>query len=152
MDAPYRTRPATSADAPALAALERAAFADPWSAASLREVLAADSSFGFVAEDGGAVVGYGLGRIIADDGEILNLAVAEEHRHRGVGRSLLGSMLARFDTGPVRQVFLEVREGNLAAVTLYRGAGFVQVGRRAEYYRDPVEAALVLRRGRTPLA
>ncbi|MGB7212490.1 MAG: ribosomal protein S18-alanine N-acetyltransferase [Gemmatimonadales bacterium] len=152
MDAPYRTRPATSADAPALAALERVAFTDPWSAVSLREVLTAESSFGFVAEGAGAVVGYGLGRIVADDGEILNLAVAEEHRRRGIARALLDLMLARFDAGPVRQVFLEVREGNVAAVTLYQGEGFVLMDRRAEYYRHPVEAALVLRRGRTPLA
>ncbi|MGH7590076.1 MAG: ribosomal protein S18-alanine N-acetyltransferase [Gemmatimonadales bacterium] len=152
MDAPYRIRLATPADVPALAELERVAFTDPWSAASLRDVLVAESSFGFVAEGAGAVVGYGLGRIIADDGEILNLAVAPEHRRRGVARSLLGSMLGRFDAGPVRQVFLEVREGNLAAVTLYQDRGFVLAGRRADYYRHPTEAALVLRRGRTPLA
>lgn len=152
MDARYPIRPATSADVAMLADLERVAFSDPWSAASLREVLAAGSSFGFVAEGDGGIVGYGLGRMIGDDGEILNLAVAPEHRRRGVARALLAAMLSRFDDGAIRRVFLEVREGNLAALTLYEAEGFVRAGRRSGYYRDPVEAALVLQRGQTPLA
>lgn len=152
MDAPCRTRPATPADAPALAALERVAFTDPWSAASLRDLVASSSAFGFVAEDAGVVVGYGLGRAVVDEGEVLNLAVAPSHRRRGIARALLALLLDRFDAHPVREVFLEVRESNLPALELYRRQGFVPVGRREGYYRHPVEAGLVLRRGQTPPA
>lgn len=152
MDVPCRIRPATPADGSALARLERVAFADPWSAASLRDLLTSSSAFGFVAEDAGEVVGYGLGRTVVDEGEVLNLAVAPTHRRRGIARALLAQVLDRFDTHPVLEVFLEVRESNLPALQLYRRHGFVPVGRREGYYHHPVEAGLVLRRGRTPPA
>ena len=145
-------RPATSADAPALAVLERTAFTDPWSEASLREVLVASTAFGFVAEEGGTVLGYVLGRVIAHEGEVLNLAVDPTRRRSGIGRRLLEVALGRFGGGGAVEVFLEVRESNVAALELYRRQGFRVVGRRGEYYRHPVEAALVLRRAPDPLA
>lgn len=145
-------RPATSADAPALAVLERAAFSDPWSEASLRDVLVASTAFGFVAEQRGAIVGYVLGRVVAREGEVLNLAVDPTRRRSGIGRRLLEAALGRFRAGEATEVFLEVRESNAAALELYQGEGFRVVGRRGEYYRHPTEAALVLRRAPDPLA
>lgn len=148
MDARYRIRPATPADAPALAELERVAFSDPWSETSLREVLSQSVAFGFVVEparlDG--PIGYVLGRAVMGEGEVLNLAVEPRHRRRGIARRLLGDALAWFRREGVGEVFLEVREGNSAAIALYQGQGFQVAGRRVNYYRQPVEAALVLRR------
>lgn len=145
-------RPATSADAPALAVLERAAFTDPWSEASLREILVSSVAFGFVAEEGGAILGYVLGRVVAREGEVLNLAVDPARRRSGIGRRLLQLALTRFREGGAAEVFLEVRESNVAALELYGKEGFAVVGRRGEYYRHPTEAALVLRRAPDPLA
>ena len=146
MDAPCRTRPATPADAPPLARLERVAFTDPWSESSLREVLASSGAFGLIAERDGEVAGYVLARVVADEGEILNLAVAPAHRRRGIARALLELVLRQFAARQVGQVFLEVRESNAAALELYRRQGFESAGRRAGYYHRPEEAALVLRR------
>ena len=81
----------------------------------------------------------------ADEGEILNLGVAPAHRRCGVGRALAIATLEQLSAAGVRQVFLEVRESNVAARRLYEALGFREVGRRDGYYRRPREAAVILR-------
>ncbi len=75
----------------------------------------------------------------------MNLAVAPEYRREGLGRRLLEAGLEALRGRGVYQVHLEVRQGNKAAQLLYRHQGFQPVGRRAGYYRNPVEDAIVLR-------
>ncbi|HTK55504.1 MAG TPA: ribosomal protein S18-alanine N-acetyltransferase [Gemmatimonadales bacterium] len=147
MAAPCRLRPATSADARAIAALERQSFSDPWSAESIRESIAMPWMFTHVAEDPeGAVLGYVFCREIAGESELLNLAVAEGERRGGVGRALLATALAWAEARGARETFLEVRASNTAAIALYEKAGFRAVGRRADYYQRPVEDAILYRR------
>jgi ribosomal-protein-alanine N-acetyltransferase len=134
------------ADARGLVAIERRAFGDPWSEASFRESLGAAWSFGLVAEQDAGVVGYLIAREAVGTGEILNLAVDPAHRRGGIARALLDAGLTVLRQRAVEEVFLEVRVSNDAAQALYHGAGFVAVGRRHAYYRNPVEDALVLRR------
>lgn len=145
MDAPCRVRPAWPADAPVLAALERRCFSDPWSAESFRESLSTSLSFGLVAECGGEIAGYLIGRETVGTGEILNLAVAPEWRRQRIGRLLLDAGLERLAARGADEVFLEVRESNAGALALYASAGFRPVGQRTGYYRSPRENALVLR-------
>lgn len=98
-----------------------------------------------MAEGADGVAGYAVAHHAADEGEILNLAVAPAHHRRGIGRALVEEVLARLAARGVRAVFLEVRASNTAARALYAGVGFREVGRRARYYRRPVEDAIVLR-------
>ena len=98
-----------------------------------------------VAEVGEGVAGYVVALDAADEGEILNLAVAEGGRRRGLGRALVEAIVAALSERGVRQVYLEVRESNAAARALYAAFGFKDVGRRQAYYRRPVEDAIVLR-------
>ena len=151
-DAPSPVRLAHSADVSALVTLERRCFSDPWTAASFREAVDASWSFGLVSEAGGELVGYLIAREAAGTGEILNLAVAPEHRRAGLARQLLDAGMAALAARGVTEVFLEVRESNLAAQSLYADAGFRAVGHRPAYYRSPKEDALVLRRELAPEA
>jgi ribosomal-protein-alanine N-acetyltransferase len=98
-----------------------------------------------LAEDGGGVVGYVVGRATLDQGEILNLGVTLQARRRGIGAALVRRLLAEFSVAGVREAFLEVRESNIAAQQLYHSFGFRDVGRRSRYYRRPVEDAVILR-------
>ena len=98
-----------------------------------------------VAEADEKIVGYVVALEAADEGEILNLAVAEAGRRRGLGRALVEAIVAALTERGVRQVYLEVRESNAPARALYSGFGFKEVGRRTAYYRRPVEDAMVLR-------
>ena len=94
-----------------------------------------------IAEINAVVVGFLLWRrLVAEEIEILNLAVAPSHRRRGAAAALVEAL----PNEP--SCFLEVRASNVPAQTLYRWAGFSEVGRRPAYYSAPVEDAIVMRR------
>ena len=82
----------------------------------------------------GRAAGFSLQRSIADEAELLLLAVAPEFRRRGIGRMLLERFLDQVRNDGANRVHLEVREGN-PAVIMYRSVGFALVGRRRKYYR-----------------
>jgi ribosomal-protein-alanine acetyltransferase len=159
-----RYRPASSADLPALAEIERASFSDPWSEDAFSSALALDRMLVRVAEQGGEweaggpngavagrdggepIAGYVVALVSGAEADIADLAVAPRARRRGIGRSLLDRMLEELASRGVRSVFLEVRESNRAARALYAARGFEAVGRRRGYYRRPTEDALLLMR------
>jgi len=143
MDARFRIRPATEADVPAIAALERESFSDPWTEDGFRSLLA---GYALVAEAEDGLLGYGFARHAADVGEILNVAVAPAARRQGIARALVHGLLEMLAAAGVAEVFLEVRESNDAAKILYEALGFTPVGRRPRYYRKPLEDALILLR------
>jgi ribosomal-protein-alanine N-acetyltransferase len=145
MDVRYQIRRASVADVPAVAAIEQACFSDPWSPAGLAETIQYGTARTFVAENQAGVVGYIMARISGEEGEILNLAVLPRDRRQGIARRLLATGLEALLTEGVREAYLEVRESNEPAITLYRSAGFRPVGLRPDYYRNPPEDALVLR-------
>ena len=142
-------RKARPADVDDVAAIERRAFSDPWSANSFRALFGNPIVHFVVAEDKSAarLVGYLVMWFVVDESEIANLAVSEDARRSGVGARLLDHALAAARERRSAVVFLEVRESNAAARALYASRGFEIAGRRAKYYRKPVEDALVLRRG-----
>jgi len=81
-----------------------------------------------------AVAGFALSRGLLDEEELLLLAVSPDYRQRGVGRRLLERFIAAAHARGATRLFLEMRDGN-PAESLYRTAGFVNVGRRPHYYR-----------------
>lgn len=97
-----------------------------------------------VATVDGRVAGYVIARRAADEGEILNLAVAPEHRGAGIGRALAERALSALAGRGVARVFLEVRESNTVARRLYARLGFHEIARRTRYYQRPAEDAVVL--------
>lgn len=141
-------RPADPADAAAIAGLHAASFEPPWSAASVRALLALPTTVAFVAvAASGTLAGYVLLQCAADEAEILSIAVAGGHRARGLGGRLLAiAEQAAGDRG-ARRIFLEVAEDNSPAIRLYRRAGFHEAGRRNAYYRHaarpPVDALIL---------
>jgi ribosomal-protein-alanine N-acetyltransferase len=145
MDESYTIRRATVADADQLAAIERVCFSDPWTPAGIEETIQYETALALVAENRAGVAGYIMARISGEEGEILNLAVLPPYRRRGVARRLLAEGVAALVADGVREAYLEVRESNAAAISLYQSAGFRTVGLRPRYYRNPPENALVLR-------
>lgn len=129
-----------------LALQELSPGAASWTAADYGSILSADGSTCLLAEDRAAErpVGFLLARSLADEMEILNLAVAPACRRRGTGRRLVGAALARAQVRGARQCWLEVHGSNLAALDFYRAVGFVEGYRRRVYYHNPVEDAIVL--------
>lgn len=136
-------------DAALLAALHAPAFADAWpepAFASLLERSEVVVLIGALAE--GAAQGFILVRTAADEAEVLTFCVAESARRNGLGRALLEAACRAAREGGAANIFLEVGARNEAALGLYRGMGFAEVGRRAGYYHhgDDASDALVMRR------
>ena len=141
-------RPVLADDLSALAAIEEDSFADPWSEKSFEELLRSPAAIFLVATqtDSETVFGYVVALAVADQAEILNLAVVVSARRHGLGGALLDAAVEAVSAQGAREIFLDVRESNKAARGLYESRGFTALGRRDRYYRNPVEDALVLRR------
>lgn len=138
-------RPAQERDLDDVAAIERAVFNDPWSRRSFADLVHARQVVFLVAADVNAVVGYAIVLIAGVESELANLAVARLTQKRGLGRRLLSEAVSAARALGCREMFLEVRASNTAAIGLYTSAGFEAVGRRVRYYARPVEDAIVMR-------
>jgi ribosomal-protein-alanine N-acetyltransferase len=134
------------ADIPHVVELEVASFSDPWSAGAFSSALSEPVSYFRVARFAGRVAGYVVGWFVGDYGEVANLAVAPEMRRQGIASLLLDQAIADATRSGVAAIYLEVRDSNSGARSLYSSRGFAEVGRRRQYYRRPVEDAIVLRR------
>ena len=134
----------TAGDIPAAARIEAAAFTDPWPAASFTAFLGERHVVALAAEESRLLVGYAIGTAVADEGEILNLAVEPGVLRRGFGRALIDALLVRLQSRGARSFYLEVRESNAPALALYEAMGFRRMGRRKGYYREPREDAVTM--------
>ena len=144
-------RPATAQDLAEVTALERRCYSDPWPASAFAS-LPGNSQVSFVVArqpTDGALIGFAIAWFVLDEGELANLAVAPEVRRKGIGRILLEMIIDDAQSRRIGQLFLEVRESNVAARSLYAGESFLEIGRRKHYYRKPPEDALILRRDLT---
>jgi ribosomal-protein-alanine N-acetyltransferase len=133
-------------DLPAVLDIEIASYTIPWSEATFRGLLRRRDAVMIIAETKGSLIGYAAAWFVTDQGELGNVAVAAEWRCRGVGARLVEEVIAHACERGAREVFLEVRPSNPRAQRLYTRLGFREVGRRRNYYSDPAEDALVMRR------
>jgi ribosomal-protein-alanine N-acetyltransferase len=137
--APAHVGPLDTRHAEVLAEIHAGAFARPWSAVEFERMLADDH----VTADGLFVArkpepaGFALSRRIGDEAEILSVAIGPDLRGRNCGRPLLSGHLESLAREGVRTIHLEVEEGNVPALALYRRLGFQEVGRRVGYYLKP---------------
>lgn len=126
--------------------LERICFSRPWSRKMLAEELENQCAAFLVAEDSvsGRVLGYAGLMVVADEGYITNVAVFPEYRRQGIAAQILQVFLQFAEANRLAFLTLEVRPSNAAAIALYQGFGFEEVGRRKNYYDLPKEDALIL--------
>ena len=138
--ADVRLAPGDSADLDDVMTIMTAAFhpqfGEGWTRSQCAGILPMSGVTLMVARDAacGAPVGFSLSRAVADEAELLLLAVAPAHQRQGVARRLLGDFMERATAGGATRVHLEVRDGN-SAVQMYRAAGFEAAARRRNYYR-----------------
>lgn len=137
-------RPLRREDLAAVAEIEEATFSAPWSEAMFREELAAPGRTWFAAERDRALVGYAGVWVLDDEAHLMNLAVREDVRRRGVGRLLLAEARRTALHAGATRMTLEVRTGNAPAIGLYEACGLTGVGVRHGYYADSGEDALIM--------
>lgn len=129
-----------------VAALEKLCFSDPWSEKSIASELDNELSCWLVALEDGTLAGYVGSQTVMGESDMMNLAVAPEQRRRGVARALVKALVEELRLQGSHSLTLEVRVSNLPARKLYDALGFVQVGRRPNYYVHPREDGLILRK------
>ena len=127
----------------AVAELERQNFSEPWPEIAVRSELTNKLALWLVAVEDGVVAGYVGSQTVLQEADMMNIAVADTPRRRGIARMLVQELIARLDAG---MLTLEVRASNAGAIALYESLGFQQVGLRKNYYRKPKEDALILRK------
>lgn len=136
--------PLAAGHIPAVVALEKACFPTPWSAEQFAYGLER-GVLGLVgATQDHDVWGYCSFYRVADEGEIVNIAVDPRARRQGLGRRILAFVLQKLADEGITRVFLEVRATNLAAIGLYTALGFRRTGTRRAYYPDTREDAWVM--------
>ena len=138
-------RAATERDLDDVATVERSVFNDPWSRRSFSALVGEGHVVFLVATNEGGVVGYAIVLVSGVECELANLAVTRLIQRQGLGARLLAEAMERARERGGREMFLEVRASNAAAIQLYSSAGFQAVGRRVRYYARPIEDAIVMK-------
>ena len=129
-----------------VAELEKVCFSDPWSENSIRSELTNPLSLWLVALDGEQVAGYVGSQSVLGESDMMNIAVSCEYRGQGIAVALVQKLIDRLRENGNYQLTLEVRISNEPAKKLYEKLGFFEVGRRPNYYHNPKEDALILRK------
>ena len=131
---------------PQVAVLEKLCFADPWSEMSIASELQNLWSYWLVAVSGDTVVGYIGAQSSFDEADVMNVAVHPDFRRQGIAEKLISTLVEELKNRGIHALMLEVRASNAPAIALYEKQCFQQVGLRKNYYRNPKEDALILRK------
>ncbi|GHU62798.1 ribosomal-protein-alanine acetyltransferase [Clostridia bacterium] len=124
--------------------LQRKCFKEPWSETVCQEALQNPIYFNLVACIEQKLVACLICVLITSEAEIQSLAVLEQYRRQGIASLLLERIIQYLHNKDIQDIFLEVRQSNLSAIQLYQHFGFVQQGLRKDYYRKPIESALLM--------
>jgi len=130
-------------DIQSVAEVEKECFSSPWSEKSLREELENPQAYFFVADVGGEIAGY-MGTIsVFGECSVTNIAVKEKWRKKGIASSVLHRAILNSVYLGDEFITLEVRKSNTSAIALYEKFGFVKMGERKNFYRQPTEDAFI---------
>ena len=130
-----------------LVELEKLCFSSPWTKQMFLGDLESEQTCYFGAFDNETLVGYAGMWTTIDDGQITNVAVHPEYRRKGIGKALVLNLISECKIKNLLSVTLEVRESNINAILLYDKLGFLRVGMRKNYYKNPNENALLMTKG-----
>ena len=137
-------RPMTKEDCEQVAAIEAASFSVPWSLNAFTETVEKENFRYFVAEEEGEILGYCGFLFVLDEAEIPNVCVKSSARKRGVGRQMMSVLMDEAKKLGMAVLYLEVRESNIPARSLYLSLGFEENGIRKNFYEHPVEHAVLM--------
>ena len=129
-----------------IAQLEKICFSDPWSERSIASELDNNLAFWLVAVEGETVAGYFGSQTVMEETDMMNVAVHPDFRRQGIAEALVNGLVEHLKAMGSRCLTLEVRASNAPAIALYEKLGFTEIGRRKNYYRNPREDALILRK------
>ena len=127
-----------------VAYIEKNNFSEPWPESEFSKTLQDDKYIYIVAADGERIAGYAGCFVVLENADITNIAVDEEYRRQGIGDRLIELLSLKAADKGAESLFLEVRESNEPAKSLYEKNGFAKVGMRRNFYRKPDENAILM--------
>ena len=122
--------------------IENECFSTPWSENSIAESIENENTILYIAELDGETAGYMGVQIFSGEGYVTNVATLKEFRRMGVAKALIKEVMKN----EMEFLTLEVRQSNIPAISLYKSLGFVEVGKRPRFYREPTEDAVLMTR------
>ena len=141
---PIKIEPAAAGHLQEIRRISQESSPDPWSMATFHLFVEAGERL-YVAVRGEQILGYVAFRpLIRSEAELLGIVVDKAEQGRGVGRFLLNYALSICKARGAEKIFLEVRAGNTSAQALYLAHGFLQTGSRKNYYKNPIEDAILM--------
>ena len=147
MENQITVRKAMTEDVKAIAEVERLSFPIPWSEQSIyHDIKENNLALVLIAEIDGSFAGYADIWCIAGEGQLNNIAVMPKMRGLHVGQVLMETMTEELRLKGITEISLEVRVSNDVARALYDKCGFLEQGRRKNYYEDNGEDALILKK------
>lgn len=127
-----------------IAMLDKECFSVPWSEDSFMADVKNPLAYYVLARIDGELCGYcGIYKVL-DEGQITNIAVKEKFRRRGIAAKILEKIIEYAKVNEIKSISLEVRQSNIAAITLYQKYGFLPIGLRKNYYHSPTENAMLM--------
>lgn len=126
-----------------IAELEKECFSSPWSQNAILDSAKNDTDF-FVCCENEKIVGYAGIQIVLDEGYVTNVAVTGSHRGNGIGGRLVDTLIRHGQEKNLSFISLEVRSSNFSAISLYSKRGFIEVGKRKNFYEKPTEDAIIM--------
>lgn len=126
----------TEKDISKLAVLEKSCFSDAWTLEMLKGETAREGFCCLLAEEKGEAIGFVYGNVLFEDAELYKVAILPDFRGKGLGKALVEGFSEFVKEKGARQIFLEVRVGNAAALALYARQSFERTRLRKRYYAD----------------
>lgn len=146
MDTTWTIRQMTEEDVAAVAALEEENFSRPWSFDAFSKTLSDENYIVIIAKDRDALLGYCVLLCTGGEADITNVCTAPVARGKGVATDILVALMEAGKARGVKEYFLEVRESNVPARRLYTKLGFEEIGLRKNYYEEPKEHAVLMKK------
>lgn len=137
----------TEEDVAAVAALEAENFSRPWSYDAFLKTLSDENYIVIIAKEKDALLGYCVLLCTGEEADITNVCTAPKARGKGVATGMLTALMEAGKSRGVTEFFLEVRESNAPARSLYTKLGFEEIGLRKNYYEEPKEHAVLMKKG-----
>lgn len=141
----YNVRRGLHTDIERILEIDREAFSDPWSRETLESCFSDNTDIWVLEHDQSGVCGFAvLDRTLGNEAELHKIAIDTASQGKGLSKSLMKKLINEAAKRGVKRLMLEVRESNIAAISLYEKFGFVKVGTRPAYYRKPTENAVLM--------
>ena len=129
---------------PGILEIEKESISPPWTHGGLLSEMHSSDAYFALALEGSTILGFIVLRRMADESELLQIAVGKVHRRQGAACKLVKDALNWARSNDISTIYLEVRKSNKAAIALYKKHCFKEAGQRKNYYTEPVEDALIM--------